>query len=272
MGVGIDSFRPFDTVTRAEFGTVLSRAIWGDANNGSDPYYTAHLNALKAEGIMTNISNPNMKEVRGYVMLMMQRADENGVASGKPAICNTPENILACSLELDSCPAECLTTDEDEVVLPGFATVARVGSEVSMSVPRNANSVKVGTIRLTAGDNDTTVSSVVIERSGLGNVREVTSLQLLRTNGVSASVISNGMSTSTQTATLRFSPSLVLKAGSSESFDVVVSLSGADNNEHTFAVSAVNVANGTAAGTPVKLGTLRTTSYNAGTVTLASLI
>jgi hypothetical protein len=165
MGVGISSFRPFDTVTRAEFGTVLSRAIWGDANNGSDPYYVAHLNALKDEGVMNNISNPSAKEVRGYVMLMMQRADENGVASGKPAICSTPENILACSLELDSCPAEC-KGDEEEVVLPGFATISRVGSTETKDTPFNAQGVKVGTIKLTAGDNDSTVSSVVITRSG----------------------------------------------------------------------------------------------------------
>jgi hypothetical protein len=28
MGVGINNFNPYDLVTRAEFGTVLSRALW----------------------------------------------------------------------------------------------------------------------------------------------------------------------------------------------------------------------------------------------------
>lgn len=77
MGVGIENFNPQGIVTRAEFGTVLSRAIWRETYNlTTNPYYTAHLQALKDAGIMTMISNPNQWEVRGYVMLMMQRADD----------------------------------------------------------------------------------------------------------------------------------------------------------------------------------------------------
>ncbi|MDD3262208.1 MAG: S-layer homology domain-containing protein, partial [Candidatus Absconditabacteria bacterium] len=270
MGVGIENFRPYDAVTRAEFGTVLSRAIWGDANNGSDPYYVDHLNALKDEGIMTNISNPNMKEVRGYVMLMMQRADESGVASGLPAVCSTPENILACSLGLDSCPAECLEDEEEEVVLPGFATVARVGSTETKDTPYNAQGVKVGTIKLTAGDNDSTVSSVVIARSGLGQVSNVSNVWLARGDMITDP---RTFSTSSQSATVRFAPALNIKARSSMEFDVYVSLDGtaldAQNNTHTFAVSAVNVVDGTSSGTPITLNTVRTTSFTVSTVGVA---
>ena len=76
MGVGITEFNPNGIVTRAQFGTVLSRALYGDVNNDGNPYYVNHLNALQDAGIMNNISNPNAPEVRGYVMLMMQRSDE----------------------------------------------------------------------------------------------------------------------------------------------------------------------------------------------------
>ncbi|HMS91049.1 MAG TPA: hypothetical protein PKC87_02430 [Candidatus Absconditabacterales bacterium] len=77
MGVGISSFNPNGIVTRAQFGTVLSRALWGNIHNiTSAQYYTEHLKALKDAGIMNMISNPNQLEIRGYVMLMMQRADE----------------------------------------------------------------------------------------------------------------------------------------------------------------------------------------------------
>lgn len=102
VGNWTQNFRPFDLITRAEFGTMLSRAIWGDANNGGEPYYINHLNALKSAGIINNI-NPNMTEIRGYVMLMLQRAHENVIAN----ICQTPENVLACSLHLASCPMQC---------------------------------------------------------------------------------------------------------------------------------------------------------------------
>ena len=77
MGVGINSFNPTGLVTRAEFGTVLSRALYGATYNvTTNPYYAEHLAALKDASIMNMIDTPAQLEVRGYVMLMMKRADE----------------------------------------------------------------------------------------------------------------------------------------------------------------------------------------------------
>lgn len=64
MGQNMDSFDPNTYVTRAQFGTILSRVIWGDTYNGGTTYYTKHLTALKNAGIMTQISTPSMKEIR----------------------------------------------------------------------------------------------------------------------------------------------------------------------------------------------------------------
>ena len=76
MGQGITAFRPYDTISRAEFGTALSRALWDDKYEGGNPYYANHLNALKAAGIMNQIANAeSTKEVRGYVMLMLMRSE-----------------------------------------------------------------------------------------------------------------------------------------------------------------------------------------------------
>jgi len=80
MGVNPDgtpasNFNPNGTVTRAEFGTVLSRSLYGNLYDGGAPYYKNHLSALKKSGIMKNITASN-KEIRGYVMLMLMRASE----------------------------------------------------------------------------------------------------------------------------------------------------------------------------------------------------
>ncbi|EKD25240.1 MAG: hypothetical protein ACD_80C00097G0002 [uncultured bacterium (gcode 4)] len=75
MGQGIDAFNPESLITRAQFGTLLSRTLHGDTYNGGDPYYADHLQALKNAGIMNNISNPNALEIRGYVWVMLQRAE-----------------------------------------------------------------------------------------------------------------------------------------------------------------------------------------------------
>ncbi len=115
MGVGITNFRPYDLVTRAEFGTVLSRALWGDEHNGADPYYADHLEALNntVPPIMKDISKPMAQEVRGYVMLMMMRAGEGDIAEGEGC---SAEELLACitSDDYDDCIVACSDEDEDD--------------------------------------------------------------------------------------------------------------------------------------------------------------
>ena len=71
MWVWIDNFRPNDNVTRWEFATALSRMLYGLADG--NPYYFTHINKLHSEWIITN-SDPKIKEMRGYVMIMLMRS------------------------------------------------------------------------------------------------------------------------------------------------------------------------------------------------------
>ena len=73
MWIGIQKFRPFDTVTRAEFWTALSRMLYGTADGEWNEWYSTHLQKLMDEKIITN-NNPNLKELRGYVMIMLMRS------------------------------------------------------------------------------------------------------------------------------------------------------------------------------------------------------
>ena len=69
-----NKFRPNSYVTRAEFTTALSRMIYGIKDGTwKTKYYEPHMNKLKKEWIITN-TNPNIKELRGYVMLMLMRS------------------------------------------------------------------------------------------------------------------------------------------------------------------------------------------------------
>ena len=76
MWVDNTKFNPSTEINRAQFATVLSRALYGSTDkHDSAPYYTTPLQKLKAAWILHNINNPEQtKEIRGYVMLMMQRA------------------------------------------------------------------------------------------------------------------------------------------------------------------------------------------------------
>ena len=95
----VTSFRPKDSVTRAEFWTVLSRALRWDKNEWWSTYYENHLKALKAEWIMNKINTPMSKEVRGYVMLMLMRSsDENAIITDNT---NTDDQISDVMKMLD---------------------------------------------------------------------------------------------------------------------------------------------------------------------------
>lgn len=72
MWINIDEFRPFDLVTRAEFGTALSRMLFGIAD-GTELYYETHMQKLLEEKIIT-VANPDMHELRWYVMIMLMRS------------------------------------------------------------------------------------------------------------------------------------------------------------------------------------------------------
>ena len=152
MGQGITAFRPYDTLSRAEFGTALSRVLWGDKYEGGTPYYANHLNALKAAGIMNQIANAeSTKEVRGYVMLMLQRSE----GSDAGVDCDDPVVALACSLDTDECPAACKSDSkkDDEVVKAGSLVVSVVDdSSKTISVP------KTGIITLASVDLDSSES------------------------------------------------------------------------------------------------------------------
>jgi len=76
------SFDPNQYVDRAQFGTILSRLVFGWKYNvtgnvidnpNKDYRFRDHLNALKLYGIMNNISDPYMLELRWYAFIMLQR-------------------------------------------------------------------------------------------------------------------------------------------------------------------------------------------------------
>ena len=77
MGQWIYKFRPYDKVTRTEFGTILSRLLYWNKYDWWNPYYRKHLNQLNIVWIMWNISNADTrKESRGNVMVMLKRSKE----------------------------------------------------------------------------------------------------------------------------------------------------------------------------------------------------
>ncbi len=249
------NFRPTASVTRAEMVKMLVGVV-GEEGSATDAGYM-DLNGL------------------GDLAMYINRANEMGCAATATYFRPNATASRGEAFKIAACVADLETVvpppTGSGVVTPvaGSVSVALEGAAVAQYVPKNASSVKVGTIKLTAGAAATTVSSVVVTRSGLGNVSDISGIQLAQA-GV-ASSDSRKPSGTSQASNLRFTTPVVLAAGTSASFDVLVSLSGSENNQHQFTVTTVNVVNGTATGTPVTLGLLNTTSYKVGDVTVGTL-
>ena len=72
------SFYPNQYVNRAQFGTVISRLLFGSKYN-RPPWvwwYKEHLNALNENWIMKKIDVPSMDELRWFVLIMLKRTDD----------------------------------------------------------------------------------------------------------------------------------------------------------------------------------------------------
>jgi hypothetical protein len=173
MGQGITAFRPYDTISRAEFGTALSRALWGDKYEGGTPYYAKHLDALKAAGIMTQIANAeSTKEVRGYVMLMLMRSE-----SAAPAVdCEDAIIKAACVLDSDECPAACKTTEEPtEKVKAGDLAVTATAAAGKSVIINGVNDLDTITFKTS---EEVELTKVVLERYGYSTSDEVVEVRL----------------------------------------------------------------------------------------------
>lgn len=181
MGQGITAFRPYDTISRAEFGTALSRVLWGSTYEGGTPYYAKHLDALKTNAIMNQIANAeSTKEIRGYVMLMLMRSETNAVD------CDDPVVALAC---LDSeaeaykeCPAACREDASDNTNEDG--EVVKSGSLAVSSSAADDRKVVVASDGFAVSDLDTltfktseavTLQKVVLEKYGYSTASDLIS-------------------------------------------------------------------------------------------------
>jgi S-layer homology domain len=262
------NFRPTAPVTRAEMVKMLLGAV-GETGSDTDAGY---------------MDVANLGDLATYV----NRANELGCAADatyfRPNATSSRGEafkVAACVAQLEPVDTEEGTGEEEPttstgttstgvttVVGGGALAVSLDGTAVAQYVPKNASSVKVGTVKLAATDKDVTVRSLVVTRSGLGNANDIASTNGVRAaiNGVVVSSSADYYNATSQKATVYFSPALVVKAGSSTSVDVLVNLNGAENSQHQFALDSVNT-DGTVTGAPVTLGLLNTTSYQTTTTT-----
>lgn len=258
------NFRPTASVTRAEMVKMLLGVV-GEEPSTEDAGY---------------MDVAGLGDLTGYI----NRANELGCAATASYFRPNATASRGEAFKIAACVAglEPITEEEEETpstetpttpTTGGTLSAALEGTAMAQYVPKNASSVKVGTVKLSAATADVTVQSMVVSRSGLGNASDITASNGIRAavNGVVVSSSADFYNSTSQKGTVYFSPALVVKAGSSVNVDVLVNLSGAENSQHQFTLDSVNAANTTVTGAPITLGLLNTTSY-VTTTTTASLV
>lgn len=248
------TFRPLDNVTRAEMTKMLLGALGETPSTTSAGYadvtstlgdLEGYINRANEMGAIRSATNfyPNNNGNRGEVFKI--------AASAAGLVVGTDDNNGTGTTNSGS--------------TNGSVSVSLVGSATAQYVPLNAAYVKIGTVKVAATNGNVTLNTLTISRSGLG---QVTGLKVsLAKNGV---VVANArtFNASTQDALVRLNSPVTISNGSSETFDVLVSLpttGGSANSQHQFAVTA---ANGTSLSS-VTLGLINTTSYEVSQVNVS---
>lgn len=213
-GTAKEAFNPNGVVTRAEFGTVLSRVLYGDANEGGTPFYAEHLNALKDAGIMTKIDNPNSLELRGRVMLMMMRSANPDVSVD----CEDPAIAVACLINSSDCPAKCQTAVETN----GNLNVKLGTSIDGGDIPNGISSLPVVNYKFTA-DEDVRLDSLTLKRLGYSDSDTLDGIALF-INGGRVSKVATTFNSDEEVA-LSITNGYEVKAGETVEIAVNVSVS-----------------------------------------------
>lgn len=221
MGIGITKFDPSGKVTRAQFGTVLSRALRWNINDGGNPYYLYHFQTLKEAGIMNNL-DPNMVEVRGYVMLMMMRAGGN--IENMLEQCNVPETQILCMIGSTSCPAECQSDN-----ITTNAGTLNISSTTIDPGTLPANSTYIGSLRFAATESNISLKSLTFQKIWSftkGRIED---------DGVTIASIQT-LSTDSST-TVTFSPSVTIIQGEPKILSIFIENDGASDQGLNFSNS-----------------------------------
>jgi len=278
MGINTNGiFNPMGVLSRAEFGTVLSRVLFGDVYNGGNPFYAAHLNALNQAGLMNDLSNPERSIMRGDAMLLLYRASMADLEGVTPGFCADIETVFACTIDPDGsmglCPAACLggteptdPTDPEQVKAGNLGASLSSSTAPAMSVPTVASRIPFLTARLSASSNDITVNTVTVKRVGLGSNNGIVGAYLYR----GSQRLTDARTISTSTNEIRFSNlGLVVKAGSSEDLTLRVDLSGGVAAQYAFAITEIDSSAVAVSGLPVNGNTMNLASVTLGTVTVS---
>lgn len=277
-------FRPLDLVTRAEALKMLLSAKGiapitedqGFKDLGSDESLNGYINAAAKAGIVNKGTafNPNNTATRGEAFKIA--ANSAGLTTTATAEAGDDLNLGDLFGDTTATGTTATGTTSTGVTSTGTTTVGAAGDlEVALGAASPANGsqvastgiVRFAVVDFTAGGSDISVNTVEIKKSGLASIPSGTKVWFEKAG---TRLSGKASFTSENNAVISFAPSLVVKAGSTESLDLYVELAGAGiGNDMQFVSAAITSSAMNTKGsflTP----TLRVTNYSVASSTFTA--
>lgn len=268
------NFNPEQNITKAEAIGMMVKAAFGDEYtynaNLSTTWQQQVVAFAVSKGVTSNFVNYDTPATRGFVFLAGANAMEAGSTTGndddiKQIMC---ELLGICDDETN--PDENNGDDNETPIVVtggGLEVTLNPKTPAAMTIPKTGL-IPFGKIDFTAGKEDVEINSITLKREGLSNRTDIRRAYFEK-NGIRVSNRSNvGID---ELVTITFTPAFVVTAGSTQTLDLIVELSGSADvgAEHRFAILSEEDIDASAkvGGTyPVRTNLMRVGSYEVKTV------
>lgn len=265
-------FRPEANISKAEAVGMVVKAAFGDAyayDASKGTTWQEQVVAFAvANGIVSNFTNYDTAATRGFVF----EAGANAMSSTE----DEEMDDIICTL-LGTCGTEEDNTSEEDdnttvttpVVTGGNVEVSlNPASPVSQTIPRQGL-VTFGKFDITAGSQDVSVNAITLKREGLSERTDIRRVYFEKNN---ARISTRANVSTDDTVLVSFNPALVVKAGGTETVDLVVELVtwATIGAEHAFSVQSIDSSSNLVGGT-AKTGLMKIGSYVVQNVTFSNV-
>jgi len=226
------TFRPEDKISKAEAIGMVVKAAFGDAyayDAAKGTSWQEQVVAFAVEnGVAANFTNYDTAATRGFVF----DSGSAALAAGETA---DEDDLLGDLLggllgdDEDETDTETDTDTETPVVSGDNVLTVTLSPETpdGGDLPNTAKWVAVAAYDVTAGSEDVTINSAVFKRTGLGSSDAVTQIAVFENAGRASKV--KTFNSSSDDATVNFSPAVVVKAGETKTLVAKVNTSSTGN-------------------------------------------
>ena len=263
-------FMPKGVMSRAQFFTVLIRALEGDKNENVDPRWDEYFSSAASRGITTETDTyAQGRSLNRYQAALMLYRSRNACNASTDDLTDLLGQLLGSGSTNTNTG---IGTNTTTTTANGDLTIARSATTPGVQyVPGTSTNIRALKVTLTAGSADAVIKSLNVKLAGLVSRNNIDGVYVTDTRYMP---LTNVRSFGTDyKANLVFLGGLTIPANTSKDLFISLDTSGSINERFVVSVDAVTdvVAGGTVGGTfPIVSNEINTTQYVAPSITFTS--